>query len=232
MHLMNLPDFMYELNIYSICVRLFLAILLGGIIGLERGATRHAAGFRTHILVCMGAALAMLTNQFIYDTFSTLVDPARMGAQVITGVGFLGVGTILVTGSNKIKGLTTAAGLWASACLGLAAGIGFYDGAIFGGIAVFISLALLPKLENVFYLRSGVISIYAEVTDFDSFKNFMSSLGRLNITVIETDLGHPNPLTPGGIAFVLSLKLPRGHRAAEMIEALSQLDNVTYIEEQ
>jgi putative Mg2+ transporter-C (MgtC) family protein len=232
MHLMNLPDFMYELNIYSICARLFLAILLGGIIGLERGATRHAAGFRTHILVCMGAALAMLTNQFIYDTFSTLVDPARMGAQVITGVGFLGVGTILVTGSKKIKGLTTAAGLWASACLGLAAGIGFYDGAIFGGIAIFVSLALLPRLESYFYVRSGVINVYAEVTDFDSFKNFMSSLGGLSITVIETDLGHPNPLTPGGIAFVLSLKLPRGRRAAEMIEVLSQLDNVTYIEEQ
>lgn len=232
MHLIDLPNFMYELNIYSIFVRLFLAILLGGIIGLERGATRHAAGFRTHILVCMGAALAMLTNQFIYETFSTLADPARMGAQVITGVGFLGVGTILVTGSKKIKGLTTAAGLWASACLGLAAGIGFYDGAIIGGIAIFVSLALLPKLESYFYLRSGVISIYVEVSDFESFKNFMASLGNHNITIIETDLGHPNPLTPGGIAFVLSLKLPRGRRAAETIEVLSQFDNVTYIEEQ
>lgn len=232
MHLMNLPDFLYELNVYSICVRIFLAILLGGIIGLERGATRHAAGFRTHILVCMGAALAMLTNQFIYDTFSTLVDPARMGAQVITGVGFLGVGTILVTANKKIKGLTTAAGLWASACLGLAAGIGFYDGAIIGGIAVFISLAILPKLENVVYLRSGFMSIYVEVTDFESFKIFMESLGKQGITLIETDLNQPNPMTPGGIAFVLSLKLPRGRRADEMVEILSQSENVTYIEEQ
>ncbi len=232
MHLMNFPDFMYELNIYSICTRILLAILLGGIIGLERGATRHAAGFRTHILVCMGAALAMLTNQFIYDTFSTLVDPARMGAQVITGVGFLGVGTILVTANKKIKGLTTAAGLWASACLGLAAGIGFYDGAILGGIAIYVSLALLPKIENFFYLRSGVISIYTEVTDFDAFKDFMESLRVLGITVIETDLGQTNPLTPGGIAFVLSLKLPRGRRAAETIEILSRPETVTYIEEQ
>jgi putative Mg2+ transporter-C (MgtC) family protein len=232
MHLMNLPDFMYELNIYSICIRIFLAILLGGIIGLERGATRHAAGFRTHILVCMGAALAMLTNQYIFDVFDAVVDPSRMGAQVITGVGFLGVGTILVTGSKKIKGLTTAAGLWASACLGLAAGIGFYDGAVIGGIAVFISLALLPKLESMVYLRSGVINIYVEVTDFDSFKAFMESLVELGITVIETDLNQPNPLTPGGIGFVLSLKLPRGHRSASIIETLSQSEHVTYIEEQ
>ena len=232
MHLMNLPDFMYDLNVYSICIRLSLAIVLGGIIGLERGATRHAAGFRTHILVCMGAALAMLTNQFIFDNFSDLVDPSRMGAQVITGVGFLGVGTILVTANKKIKGLTTAAGLWASACLGLAAGIGFYDGAVFGGIAIIVSIALLPKLENFFYLRSGVINVYVEVTDFNSFKAFMEALNANDITVIETDLGQPNPLTPGGIAFALSLKLPRGSRSAGTIESLSQIENVTYIEEQ
>ena len=232
MHLMNLPDFLYELNIYSISIRLLLAVILGGIIGLERGATRHPAGFRTHILVCIGAALAMLTNQFIYDTFSTVVDPARMGAQVITGVGFLGVGTILVTANKKIKGLTTAAGLWASACLGLAAGIGFYDGAMLGGIAVFVSLALLPKVENIFYLRSGVINIYVEVTDFEAFKAFMESLVTNSITVIETDLSQPNPLTPGGIAFALSLKLPRGKRAPEIIEILSEPSEVTYIEEQ
>lgn len=232
MHLFNFPDFMYQLNVYSICIRLLLTIILGGIIGLERGATRHAAGFRTHILVCMGAALAMLTNQFIYDTFSNVVDPARMGAQVITGVGFLGVGTILVTANKKIKGLTTAAGLWASACLGLAAGIGFYDGAILGGIAIFVSLALLPKLENYFYLRSGIISIYVEVSDFEGFKAFMKSLSTHGITLIETDLSQPAPLTPGGISFALSLRLPRGRRSEEIIEALSQPESVTYIEEQ
>jgi putative Mg2+ transporter-C (MgtC) family protein len=232
MHLINFPDFMYQLNVYSICIRLLLTIVLGGIIGLERGASRHAAGFRTHILVCMGAALAMLTNQFIYDTFSSVVDPARMGAQVITGVGFLGVGTILVTANKKIKGLTTAAGLWASACLGLAAGIGFYDGAILGGIAIFVSLALLPKLENYFYLRSGIISIYVEVADFEGFKAFMKSLSTHGVTLIETDLSQPAPLTPGGISFVLSLRLPRGKRSGEIIEALSQPESVTYIEEQ
>jgi putative Mg2+ transporter-C (MgtC) family protein len=232
MHLMALPSFMYELNVYSICIRLILAIVLGGIIGLERGASRHAAGFRTHILVCVGAALAMLTNQFIVDTFEGISDPARLGAQVITGVGFLGVGTILVTGSKKIKGLTTAAGLWASACLGLAAGIGFYDGAILAGIAIFISLALLPKLENFFYQRSGIISIYVEVASFDGFKAFIADLPKHGITIVETDLNYPNPLTPGGLAFVLSLKLPRGQRSQETIDLLSQPEEVTFIEEQ
>ncbi|MFQ7474136.1 MAG: MgtC/SapB family protein, partial [Anaerovoracaceae bacterium] len=137
----NLPYFFYDINIFSISLRLILALILGGIIGLERGANRHPAGFRTHILVCVGAALAMMTNQFIVDNFGAS-DPARLGAQVITGVGFLGVGTILITGHSRIKGLTTAAGLWASACLGLAIGIGFYSGAIAAAIIIFVSLTL------------------------------------------------------------------------------------------
>ena len=125
----TLPDIFYDLSIFSITFRLLTATLAGGIIGLERGANRHPAGFRTHILVCLGATLAMLTNQYIIEILGIPSDPARLGAQVITGVGFLGVGTIFVTGRSKIKGLTTAAGLWASASLGLAIGIGFYSGA-------------------------------------------------------------------------------------------------------
>ena len=143
----HLPDCFYEINLLSVSLRLILALLFGGIIGLERGSNRHPAGFRTHILVCVGAALAMMTNQFILQQFDT-GDPARLGAQVITGVGFLGVGTILVTGRHKIKGLTTAAGLWASACLGLAIGIGFYSGAIVAALIIFISLTMAAVFQS------------------------------------------------------------------------------------
>ena len=130
-------DWLYNVNIYSITLRLGLAVLFGGIIGLERGANKHQAGIRTHILVCVGAALAMLTNQYIFESITTVTDPTRMGAQVISGIGFLGAGMILVTSRNKVKGLTTAAGLWASACAGLALGIGFYAGALIAGDAHF-----------------------------------------------------------------------------------------------
>ena len=232
MHLIQLPDFMYDLNSVSICLRLLLALLLGGIIGLERGASRHAAGFRTHILVCVGAALAMLTNQYIVDAFEGVTDPARMGAQVITGVGFLGVGTILVTGSKKIRGLTTAAGLWASACLGLAAGIGFYEGAILAGIIIFISLALLPPLETYFYRRSGVVNLYVEVRTYEGFKAFLGSLAEHGIQVLETDLNHPHALTPGGLAFSLSVKLPRSMRSEKAVDLLGNSLDVSFIEEQ
>ena len=126
---------------------------------------------------CIGATLAMMTDQFMLQTFGT-GDPARLAAQVITGVGFLGVGTIIITGKNKIRGLTTAAGLWSAACLGLALGIGFYSGAVIAAIVIFISLALLPKLENYFYRRSRVMDIYIEVDTVENFRKIKQSYGR------------------------------------------------------
>ena len=167
---------LHSLNLLTVAIRLSLAVLLGGIIGLERGANKHPAGFRTHILVCVGAALAMLTNQYIYDYFGEVSDPSRLGAQVITGVGFLGVGTILVTGRYRIRGLTTAAGLWASACIGLAIGIGFYSGALIAAALVFISLALLPKLEAAFYENSRTLGLYVELNSIKNLKPFINTL--------------------------------------------------------
>ena len=114
-----------ELNWISIVLRLALAIICGGIIGIERGRKGRTAGFRTHVLVCIGAALTVLTNQYMMQYFGG-GDPARLGAQVINGIGFLGAGTIIVTGRHKVKGLTTAAGIWATAGVGMAAGAGLY----------------------------------------------------------------------------------------------------------
>jgi len=89
-------------------------MLLGGILGIERGRKYRPAGFRTYMLVCLGTTIVMLTNQYVYERYGG-GDPVRMGAQVISGIGFLGAGTIIVTGHNQVKGLTTAAGLWAAA---------------------------------------------------------------------------------------------------------------------
>ena len=122
-------EMLREINIVSIIVRLMLATLVGGVLGLERERKNRPAGFRTYMLVCLGAALVMMTNQYVFQVYE-MSDPVRLGAQVISGIGFLGAGTIIVTGQNKIKGITTAAGLWAAACCGLAIGIGFYELAI------------------------------------------------------------------------------------------------------
>lgn len=226
----TLPDCFYDISIVSITARLLLAVILSGIIGLERGANRHPAGFRTHILVCVGAALAMMTNQYIVEAFGS-TDPARLGAQVITGVGFLGVGTILITGKNKIKGLTTAAGLWASACLGLALGIGFYSGAVIAAIIIFISLSLLPKVENYFYRKSRVLELYIEIDSIDNYKKLTQYIHSFDPAYYETHLSQTSPVVKGGIAFNISLILPKNMNRHDTVSRLESMNGVYMIEE-
>ncbi|HOJ10517.1 MAG TPA: MgtC/SapB family protein, partial [Clostridiales bacterium] len=147
----------------EILARLVLALLLGGAIGYEREHENRPAGFRTHILVCIGSALVMTTSEYIFKLFSPIVnlDPARLGAQVISGIGFLGAGTIVREGFN-VKGLTTAASLWAVSCVGLAAGIGFYEGAITATVLIYITLIMLKKIESQFNVRSQYKNIFVE----------------------------------------------------------------------
>lgn len=227
----GLPDYFYDVNLFSVTFRLFLAMVFGGIIGLERGASRHPAGFRTFMLVCMGATLAMLTNQFITETFDAVSDPSRMGAQVITGVGFLGVGTIWVTGGHKIKGLTTAAGLWASACIGLAIGIGFYSGAVITGLLVFLSLGILSKVERYFYNLSRVMDLYVELESLSKLKEFHSFIKSTGITILETYLGKSDKVTTGAIGLHISVKIPKDMNYNQVIELLNQQEGVFLIEE-
>ena len=136
-----------EVTYLAVALRIFAAVVIGGLLGLERGMKNRAAGLRTYMLVCVGACVIMLTNQYIYQTYGS-GDPVRMGAQVVSGIGFLGAGTIIVTRRNQIKGLTTAAGLWASAGVGLALGIGFYEAAVTGAVAIFIIMTLLQKMDD------------------------------------------------------------------------------------
>ena len=130
-------------------IRFALATVLSGFIGYEREHSNRPAGFRTHILVCVGACLVMLTSEYIFKNYQGLTnfDPTRLGAQVISGVGFLGAGTIIRNGNN-VKGLTTAASLWAVSCVGLACGSGFYSGAIFCTIVTYTTLLLFKKIEK------------------------------------------------------------------------------------
>lgn len=133
----------------SMFLRLVAACILGGIIGFEREHVHRPAGLRTHILVCVGSALVMVTSEFIYYRYSSQVnvDPARLGAQVISGIGFLGAGTIIKEGIS-VKGLTTAASLWAVSCIGIAVGIGFYSGAFIATVIIFLILVVIKKTQS------------------------------------------------------------------------------------
>ena len=136
-----------DINTFTILFRMVFAIICGSAIGLERSMKNRPAGFRTHILIIVGATVASLTGHYIYLGMSLPTDMSRLGAQVITGLGFIGAGTIIVTGHRTVKGLTTAAGLWATGIMGLAIGAGFYEGALAGVIAILFTEIVLGKIK-------------------------------------------------------------------------------------
>lgn len=144
--------------VVEVILRLLTATLLGGLIGMERENRNRAAGFRTHILVSIGSALVMVTSEYIFNMYkgTTNLDPARLGAQVISGIGFLGAGTIIKEGPN-VKGLTTAATLWAVSCVGIVAGAGFYEAAVLGTVMIYLTLGLLGKLEGALSKDNTVV---------------------------------------------------------------------------
>lgn len=146
---MNMQD-PWVIDNLHVTIRLLLAVLLGGLVGFEREHNNHAAGLRTHILVCLGSTLIMLLSMYGFAQFvNTNRDPARLAASVITGIGFLGAGTILFTGKS-ITGLTTAASLWVVAAIGLAVGAGFYYAAVAATLLVLLNLWVLNKIEQRF----------------------------------------------------------------------------------
>ena len=136
-----------DINTATILFRMVLAMILGGLIGIERSMKNRPAGFRTHILIIIGAATASLTGHYIYLIMNLPTDMSRLGAQVITGLGFIGAGTIIVTGSKTVKGLTTAAGLWATGIVGLSIGAGFYEGALAGTIAILFCEIVMSRFR-------------------------------------------------------------------------------------
>lgn len=135
-------------NYGTICLRLALAIIAGGIIGNERGRHGSAAGLRTHILVCIGSAMTALTGLYMQETLGVSTDVMRLSAQVVSGIGFLGAGMIIVKNGNVVTGLTTAAGMWATAAIGIALGYGFYSGAVIATIACVFTAAFLTRFER------------------------------------------------------------------------------------
>ena len=137
----------------SLVVRLLLAVVCSAAIGIERSMKNRPAGFRTHILVCLGGAVAAATGNYLYLGLHLPADVTRISGQVITGLGFIGAGTIIVTKASDIKGLTTAAGLWTTGIIGLALGSGYYEGGILATLLVLITETALARLGKRFRIR-------------------------------------------------------------------------------
>ena len=160
--MLSIFDGVRNITMLSVTVRLCLAVLCGGLIGLERAFKRRPAGFRTHILICLGASLTTMTSQYLYLNMHFFTDMARLGAQVVAGIGFIGAGTIIVTRRQRVKGLTTAAGLWAAAIIGLACGAGYVECAAFATLVVLVVELVLIRLEFKLTSKNTDLTLYIE----------------------------------------------------------------------
>lgn len=225
-------EYLRELNMISIIVRAVLALVIGGSIGINRESKKQPAGFRTYMLVSVGAVLVMMTNQYISEYYNT-GDPSRLGAQVISGIGFLGAGTIIVTKNNHVRGLTTAAGLWASACIGLAIGIGFYEGAIVIGIVIMMIMTILKKIEKLIIIKSKVIKLYINFKSrkyVNGFINFTKK-NKIKIYDIHIEKESVSNIEENDIIVITTLKSPKTIVHKEFLNKFRRLEGVINVEE-
>lgn len=240
---MELLDYLRQFNMASVLLRLTLAVLCGGLIGINREHKRRPAGFRTYMMVCLGAALTMVLGQYQYRMFDTVwrsarlevgmtTDVTRFGAQVINGIGFLGTGTILITEQREVKGLTTAAGLWASACMGLAIGAGFYEGMLLGFLTIFLSMKVLPYVEGFLLARSRNMNLYVELTALERMKDFIQLMRDRGIQIYDVEIDRRGSgRDQSGPSVVFYLHLPKYQSHTRLLTDLSYSPDVRAIDE-
>lgn len=218
---------LHQFNLISVIIRIFLAMFLGGLIGMEREKSKRPAGFRTHILVCVGACMTALIGLFVWQEMGDVTDPMRVSAQVISGIGFLGVGTILVKEHDHITGLTTAAGLWTTAAIGIACGYGFYSAALLGTLVVAITSAILFKLEKGTRRRNCVRSIYLEIMGTKYVNEytdwFVQELGAKNILIVAPRSAIKHNV---GVEVILSVTDEEGVKA--VLEKIREKEKVAF----
>ena len=222
----NISSYLREVNTISIILRLTLATICGGILGAERGRKKRPAGFRTHILVCIGATMVMITSQYMTDILKLSGDASRMGAQVISGIGFLGAGTIIVVGRNQVKGLTTAAGLWSCACMGLAIGIGFYEGAIISCIFLIGVVTVLHKADLYSRTHSKILDIYVEVQDIAGVTNFLNMVRSDGTKISNMEVKKSEDLDEHTIGLMMTLTLAKKWDHGEYLLQLHNIEGV------
>ncbi len=204
--------------------RMLLALIVGGIIGMERGRQGRAAGMRTHILVCLGATLTAMTGMYAFEIIGVGNDPLRISAQVISGIGFLGVGTILIKGRFQITGLTTAAGIWCAATIGIALGIGYYEGALVTFLASVTAVTIMHRLEYSIRRRNTRFGIYIEITGADSIRKTIDYINK-NYRVTDIQITPPRSGTSSYVGIEANIHPPVKSRltAETMAEDLERL---------
>ena len=224
-------DGLRDVTVLSITVRMALAVICGGIIGIEREYKRRPAGFRTHILICLGATMTTLTSQFLYLNMHYYTDMARLGAQVVAGIGFIGAGTIIVTRRQRVKGLTTAAGLWTAAIVGLALGGGFYEGGIAATVLILLAELLFSKLEYRMLENAPEINLYMEYTDKRCLENVLKLYRELNLKILNMEITRSTGSEKHNACAIFSLRLNKRCKVEQLVAKVSGTEGVVSVEE-
>ncbi|MCR4672056.1 MAG: MgtC/SapB family protein [Lachnospiraceae bacterium] len=230
-------DPLREFSMGSLVFRLVLALICGGMLGLERGRKRLPAGFRTYIVVCLGAALTMILSQYITEmlrgpwaeeaaAYGYKLDFSRLSAMVISGIGFLGAGTIIVTARSEVKGLTTAACLWASACMGLAVGCGFYECAFISIILIIITIRFLAKAEISIIKRSPNMNVYVEFESLEAVGRIITDMKKMGIQIYNVDIERGTFKQGVFPSAVFYTKIVDSRTHSEIMASVSTIDKV------
>jgi putative Mg2+ transporter-C (MgtC) family protein len=219
-----------EIGWLTVAVRLVLAVFCGGFIGLERERKRRPAGFRTHILICLGAAMTTLTSQFLALNLGANTDTARLGAQVIAGVGFIGAGTIIVTKRRQVKGLTTAAGLWTAAIVGLCCGAGFFEGALIATIIILIVEFAFVKLEYSIFNSSRAFNLYVEYSEAQNLGVIVDVIKNNGAYIKDIEITKSN-LDGARACAIFSLRMPKKQPHQMLMTTIMNVEGVANVEE-
>ena len=211
-------------NEFSVSARLLLALLMGGFIGMERGRHGRAAGMRTHVLVCVGSCMTALVGLFISDGS----DATRIAAQVISGIGFLGAGTIMIRNQSVVTGLTTAAGVWCTATIGIALGYGFYLAAVIATVITIVTTTLLTRLEGG---KKYIVRCYIELKDAEHTTATVGTIEKVFSSVKVTEVTTAKSGLPGTVGLFLSLSLDETDQKT-YLHRLNSLDNVLFVVEE
>lgn len=230
--MLSFLDPLRDITTASVLVRMLMAVVCGGLIGIEREHKRRPAGFRTHILICLGAAVTTMTSQYLALEMHYFTDMARLGAQVIAGIGFIGAGTIIITRRRRVKGLTTAAGLWTAAIVGLAVGAGFYEAAAYTTFLVLLAEMVFSRLEYRVMKHVRDICFFVEYVGNEPLDNVICLLRNANATITDLEITRPSDSEKEDhFCAVISLQISGKGQVERLVDDISVLDGIVSVEE-
>ncbi len=225
--MLHFLDPLREITTVAVLVRLLSAMLCGGAIGIEREHKRRTAGFRTHILICLGAAMTTMVSQFLFREMHMYTDIGRLGAQVIAGIGFIGAGTIIVTKRRQVKGLTTAAGLWTCAIIGLAVGAGYYEAAVLATAIILLAEIFFSRFEYWVLDNARNINIYVEYSGTDNLDSVIRTLKTYRVIILDLEITKSGQNS----CAIFQLQLPKKLSHDKLMTVVSTSEGIISVEE-